>query len=879
MKKKHFSLLLMIALVTSILVTTSLAVFYVYKKIKYKIRSQENWQFLIVDQVGSHSILNVGKNLSFDEQAIFFSDGKGLIHSLNKKSGELNWTTQIEDHSPFIINHDENYIYVSSFDRSIYKIQKKDGFVIWKFTNPNLFWPDTEVVFDKNDKYVFFADRGGFLYAIDKNNGIEVWQKNFGSIDSNKIFVEGSIHFGFLNQTEEHLLVNHFPSKTLYTVDKQSGDIIAQKKSDLKINFETQKEVLFFQNKELRIKNNVISQPKLELIDKNQKTIWSYQTKHRVNAKEIYQDGERIYYLSANNTILESINSNGKDPNQSPLKKRNFRLTENFAVHHPFQNSNPQVDATYHSSKLPTFIKQKARQINYIFQNINKLFSFTSNVHEKNNITEITLIHEDNFYQNKFNQVNIEAIFTNHESGAKKQVKGFYYDKNTWKIRVKLTEGAWNYRIKISTPFWKKHIKDSLVTTYKPKEELTINGNGFSTGDNLFIPIGIQDVIGDLNKDGNPLNDMGFATQINPPTQVSDYNFTDLDKYLNVYKEEAGMNIFRYGPDNWAPSIWRDLSNYKNFAMDTSGNHQGDVITSLATEKDYRIMMSIFAFYPPYISEEAIAKKSNQKVLTAYLDYVIARYGAVVDIWEITNEAIPSLEWQNFISDYLYDNDPYKHPITTSLEEVNLNNSELLSIHHYPPNPKNNLELMGQIEKIDSEYNWSKAKIISEFGFAKTNHFPGSAEVLRKHAWITTMQKSGFISWNTGYGLFENTLNGNVYVGPKERSYLKALKDLIPPLSATAISEKRLQEDAGFMLYGIKDEQYEIYYLLKVNFGDKTINLNNQLKLDIKKKALIQFINPSNGKIIQELPAQANNEALLNIPWETDDLAIKIIYQ
>lgn len=877
--KKKLLLLPPPKIVILIIASALFTALYIHGKIQAKVASQENWQFLIADQVGAQSILNVGKNISFDEQSIFFSDGKGLIHSLNKRSGRVNWTTQIENHSPFTITHDESYIYVSSFDRSIYKIQKKDGLVAWKFTNPNFFWPDTEVVFDENDQCVFFADRGGFLYAIDKVTGTPMWQKKLDNIDNSKIFVEGSIHFGFLYQTDQHLLVDHFPSSTIYTIDKQSGETISQKQSALKINIEPQKDVLFFQNKELRIKNNVISQPKLELVDKNQELIWSYQTEHRVNANEIYQDGERIYYLSANNTILESINSNGKNPNQSRLKKRNFRLTENFAVHHPFQNSNPQVDVTYHAIKLPTTIKKKIEQLSYTLHNIVKLFSFSVDTLEKKDFIELTLTHEDNFYRNKFIQVNIEAIFTHAESGVKKRIKGFYYDKNTWKVRVKLEEGKWNYQIKIRTPFWQKKIKDSMTVKNKPKDRLTIIGNGFATKNKLFLPIGLQDTIRDLNRDGNPLNDMGLAMQANPPTQVSDYKFTDLDTYLDIYKEEASVNTLRYGPDNWAPSIWKDLSSYEDFAMDISGNLQGDAITTLATEKDYRVMMSIFAFYPPYISDEAIAKKANRRVLMVYLDYVIARYGAMVDIWEIANEALPSLAWQNFISDYLHDNDPYKHPITTSLEEVNLNNSELLSIHYYPHEPKNNRELIEQIEKIDSEYNWSKAKIISEFGFAKVNHFLGSADVFRKHAWIAAMQKIGFISWNTGYGLFEHPLNGNIYLGPNERNYLKVLSDLIPPLSTTAISEKRAHKNANLVLYGLKDEQHEIYYLIKADFENQSIDTNSQLTMDFKRNATLQFYNPSTGHMIKKLFVHANNSTPLFLPWETDDLVIKITYQ
>lgn len=867
MKKKRFLMVVIFTLIAFLLL------FFLRQFTKNK-NTDKHWQFLITDQIGAQSILNVGKNLTFDEKLLYFCDGKGLIHALDKKTGQVHWTTQIENHSPFEITQDDSHIYVSSFDHSIYKISKKDGSVVWKYFINNFFWPDTEVVFDQNDENIFFADRGGFLYALNKDNGQEIWKKEFGAIDNTKIFTEGSIHFGFIKQTDDDLLVDHFPSKTLYTIDKKTGEIRSQKQSELQINLTPKKNSVIYGNLELRIKNNVISQPKLELVDKNQKLIWIYQTEHKVNADEIYQDEERIYYLSANNTILESIKLDGKDPNKNPLEKINFKLTENFAVHHPFKNSNPQVDAKYQPPQFATKIKTKINDLAFILQNFKQLFLFKITNEVKKDFVEFTIEHEDEFYVNKFTELKVEATFKNKSDGSKKVVKGFYDDKNTWKIRAKLEKGNWDYQIKIKTPFFRKTIKGSLIVENEFKNDLKITGNSFTINDKLFIPIGIQDVIADSNKDGNPLNDMGFAKQATPPTEKRDYSFTDLNSYLDTYKKEAGMNIFRYGPDNWAPPIWKDLSSNDTFAMDLSGNKKGDAIIEMAREKEYRVMMSIFAFYPPYISKEAFEKKENQKVLTTYLDYIIARYATSIDVWEIANEAIPSLEWQNFISNYLYENDPYQHPITTSLEETRLVHSDLLSIHHYPPSPKSNQELVTQIEKLENEQSWSKAKIISEFGFAKTNYFTGSADTLRKTAWIFTMQKMGLITWNTGFGFFENKFNGNIYVGPEERFYLKIITDFMPIFSSSAINEKRIDEENGIVIYGLKDEAQELYYILKTDLTKTT----KELSLNAKKDGAVVLLNPKTGQVIRKESLPAGTDRKIALSMIEDDLVIKIIY-
>lgn len=840
-----------------------------------KNHKQSNWRFFIKDQIGAQSVLNTGKNLTFDQKSIYFIDGKGLLHSINKQTGNINWQKKLSDHSPFEITQDEKYLYVASFNSHIYQIDKSNGFISWSFAIPNQFWPDTEVIFDLNDEYVFFADRAGILYALERNSGKLIWKKSFGSIDTTKTFIQNSIHFGFLTQEDDVLLADHFPTKKIYSINKKSGEVLSTKDSELKINLKTTEEKLLFENYLLEFEQNIIDQPKINLFDIDGVMLWSYRPENRINRKEIYQNELRLYYLNADNTILESIYIDEKDPNKEFFTKINFTFNENFTAHHPYKNSNPQVNSEEMGFNLIFNINKKIDQIKYFLKNLEKLFSFSNSYVAKQNFIEFNITHEENFYENVFNDVEIVASFKNQETKHEINVKGFYFDHNTWKVRARLAKGAWDWNIKIKTKYANKALRGSIIITENFKEPLEIIDGSFTDkSGEIFFPLGIQDVVLDKSKDGNNLNNMDYAKNAIPSNLEENYNFLNFPDYLDLYKQEAKLNIFRYGPDNWAPSIWEDLSNKKNFAMNVKGNLQGEQILEELQKRDYKIMMSIFAFYPPYTSRESISKKENREVLEKYLDYVIARYASSIDIWELTNEAAPPLVWQNFISDYIAMNDPYGHPITTNLEEPELNNSDLLSIHLYIQKPENNYHLINQLDSLLNKQDQQKAIIISEFGFQGSNYFTGSADWLRKFSWITTLKKIGLVFWNTGYGLYENPFNGNVYLGPQERKYLDILRNFMPRINLNAINKGDIKIDQGLAIYSLKNSDYELYYLLNLKDGNE---VNHKLEINNQKPAKIEVIDPKTGNKLVETNL-SKEESLIQLPGFVDDISIKVIY-
>lgn len=855
-----------------------------------------NWQFFVKNQIGAQSVLNIGKNLTFDENFVYFGDDKNTIYSLWQKNGLLNWKTKLPDHTPFQITQDKDFLYIANFDSHIYKLDKKNGYIIWSFTIPDFFWPDTEVIFDENDISIFFGDRGGFLYALDKQTGMQVWRTELGTIDNTKSFKEGSIHLGFLQQNDEQLFLDHFPLRTQFLIDKKTGQVISQKKITPNVTVNGIVSNLYFGDTQLSIEGNVARQPLFVLNNKEKKEIWSYQSQFKVNSKEIYQHQNRLFYLDKYNQLLTSVKITSNKPNDNNFKQTNFTSTEDFFV-----------DYQENKLNLSWHLKNKVTHLKYLLNNLKNVFSFETTYQEKENYSELTIHHQDNFYKNKFTQVSIEGKFKKENSDEQLEIKGFYYQKDTWKLRAKLTPGKWQYQLTIKTPFTYKKFKKEIEVTQPQSDSLDISNQSLILDNNLFIPLGFQTSIVERNQDGSAINQIGYSETQAPPDQEENYKFLPWNEYLKEYQQQSQLNFFRYGPDNWAPSIWNIWEMSENppspneFKMNLKGNMYGDYLVEQARNHQYKIMMSLFSFDIPYASKKAINEKQNQEVITQYLDYIIARYASMIDIWELSNEAIPSQEWQNFVSDYLNKHDPYKHPITTSLENSDLNHSQLLSRHYYAPIPKNNQELVKQIDEFYADYpDWSEAQIISEFGFEKANYFvrkkdegfekrgledasggsgaranidtdSNSADWLRKFAWIFAMNKTGVMFWNTGERLYLNQSNGNTYLGPVERNYLGVLQKFFPSFTVNTHKDDFKTNHDTAKTYRLYDQNHEIVYLLNLT---STMTESFSLQLVSPPESRVELFNPLTGQLINQITMPSNQQ--ITIPEFSDDLVLKV---
>ena len=180
---------------------------FIYKQTILK----TSWQHLVRKQIGSYD--TTSENLFFDDQQLFFSNRVNAIYAIKQSTGRLNWRFISDGYTPFKILIEDKYLFVANFDAHIYCLNKNNGQIIWTFAIPQQFIPDTEVIGSPKDELVFFADRGGNLRALNKKTGNLIWTKQFKTIDTNKQFVDGTIHFGSIEERGEYLYINNFPEE------------------------------------------------------------------------------------------------------------------------------------------------------------------------------------------------------------------------------------------------------------------------------------------------------------------------------------------------------------------------------------------------------------------------------------------------------------------------------------------------------------------------------------------------------------------------------------------------------------------------------------------------------------------------------------------
>ena len=151
--------------------------------------------------------------------------------------------------------------------------------------------------------------------------------------------------------------------------------------------------------------------------------------------------------------------------------------------------------------------------------------------------------------------------------------------------------------------------------------------------------------------------------------------------------------------------------------------------------------------------------------------FVVDRYGAYVDFWELVNEATVSDEWYRQIAQYVRQIDPYQHPISTSWEKPNIAAIDISSPHWY----QTESEFASDVETWQKFQAWKAAHkpvIVGEQGNQVQNWDDRSALRMRLRSWAAFFAEGVFIFWNSsGAKDYKNPGAANIYLGPEERGY------------------------------------------------------------------------------------------------------------
>jgi len=208
-----------------------------------------------------------------------------------------------------------------------------------------------------------------------------------------------------------------------------------------------------------------------------------------------------------------------------------------------------------------------------------------------------------------------------------------------------------------------------------------------------------------------------------------------------------------------------------------------DEMLRLNRKYGVRIFYGIFGFAKVF-NQQPDDDRAMAKV-KALVKYSVDRWGAYADFWELLNEQKAADGWYKVIVPYLKSIDPYGKPVATSWERPDLAGIDVSAPHWY-----------GRENELDSDRTTvgratqhkrpGKPVVYGEQGNGGGKpHLipqgiggvwdPGSARRMRVRLWTAFFHEVSFIFWETSYARDGHHMN--IWLGPEERQYVRALQD------------------------------------------------------------------------------------------------------
>ena len=134
----------------------------------------EKFRFLAGDIIDSSPAI--------DETNVYFASWNNNVYCLDKTSGDLKWTYEMnsssqDDHrqsSPLINN---GVLYIGGYDGTVYALDSKSGDSIWKFTTNGAIRSSGVIYGDE----IIFGSADGTLYGLSQKDGRGRWMIDLGS--------------------------------------------------------------------------------------------------------------------------------------------------------------------------------------------------------------------------------------------------------------------------------------------------------------------------------------------------------------------------------------------------------------------------------------------------------------------------------------------------------------------------------------------------------------------------------------------------------------------------------------------------------------------------------------------------------------------------
>jgi hypothetical protein len=342
------------------------------------------------------------------------------------------------------------------------------------------------------------------------------------------------------------------------------------------------------------------------------------------------------------------------------------------------------------------------------------------------------------------------------------------------------------------------------------------------------------------------------------------------DVYARRYGE-AGFNLYRFSQRNNTYDLYRDLDHcLVQEAVMT------DEILRHMRKYGFRIFYGLFGYQKVFNDQpddaEAMAKVKR------FIKYSVDRWGAYVDFWEFLNEQNADDGWYAIMVPYLRSIDPYQHPITTSWQRPALPGIEINAPHWY----QNEDELTSDRVTAANAAAWKKdgkPVIVGEQGNHVDRNKPrapgiggvwdaGSARRMRIRTWTALFNEIALVFWNTSYA--RDGHNMNIWLGPQEREYIRALQDFAYRLDANVrMVPVEVSRPADVRAYGLASDRRAAVYMH--HFSDHNGAAQGiAVSLDVPAEAAAYWYSPSSAEVLDAGAVRAGRQTLVAPPFAVD---------
>ncbi|NRA39730.1 MAG: DUF5060 domain-containing protein, partial [Planctomycetes bacterium] len=495
---------------------------------------------------------------------------------------------------------------------------------------------------------------------------------------------------------------------------------------------------------------------------------------------------------------------------------------------------------------------------------------------EKYGVHEITITYDDSGISNVWMNVPFSATFTT-PSGASKTIDGFYYNTDTWKFRFAPSEVG-NYT-------WTGNIYGNPISgsftsvDAGNKGFIRLHPNNYNRwiyeGDgSLFDAAGFQtwmtnptehgkDIIGarDLHAGAFPMEEIAGRA--------------GLEEWLVANADETGYNLYRHGFGQ-SYHVWETVT-HSTLKLEEDPLIFTDKIFEAMRARDIRIMLCITG-WDPYLFR--FSNPTEQAVTNSFARYIVARYGAMIDMWQLANESYPTNEWIAYFADQVNQYDIYDHKISMSWAYPNHPDIEISSPHWYTQ-PLHEGAVDGAMMAWIYNGQGQPAKdeggmplVATEFGVGGECYYPMHAYANSAQYWVAFFNEVVLINWDQSQHKHQTL---GVYLDPELRSYNRAMTNFTAKVEADVVMDSSISVTHNYYAqaraYGLRSAN-DIYVYL-VNPAGHANGPAATLHFNAPQAGAAMWYDPQSGDVISTFNVNAGQQSI-QCPIFPRDLAFMV---